>query len=559
MYITSPTLKNGKTVVRLVVSIRQKGKKNPSSKTIKTIGQSNDPKEIEHFKSIAQPIINDYNNKLITIPDLSENNKINIYDLVGKKRFNKGFEDVFGFVYDKLGFSKLLTNARNINTINDVLKYVVLMRAYDPSSKTKTSKILEEYFNKDISLRRILFMMDRISDDFENTKNMVFESLFAIKNSVNLLLFDVTTLYFESESVDILRNFGRSKDGKHGEVQILLAVLSDQQGMPLNYEVFPENVAETKTFAKVLSAFLENHPVEKISVVADRGMFSESNLSYLDDLNNKSNNIIVEYIVSSTLKKFPNILKDDIFSFKQKIIEKREYNKNHGIIDVSSMVNFHEIRYNQRRVIVSFSEKHRIRDEHKREKILEKLKKITNKNGIISDHYTKKKTGISRYIKKDGSKKAQSYCVDNDKIKADAKWDGLYGICTNTELNPQTIFANYRRLWKIEEFFRIDKHALEMRPVFHWTPKRIKSHIFICFLSYAVLRYTDSILKNAGVEYSLETIIKTLKNVETYIIRDTKKLTEDSSSYGVPRELSEEAIAIYKAMNIKYSTRPYKI
>ena len=102
MYITSPTLKNGKTVVRLVVSIRQKGKKNPSSKTIKTIGQSNDSKEIEHFKSIAQRIINDYNNKLITIPDLSENNKINIYDLVGKKRFNKGFEDVFGFVYDKI-------------------------------------------------------------------------------------------------------------------------------------------------------------------------------------------------------------------------------------------------------------------------------------------------------------------------------------------------------------------------------------------------------------------------------------------------------------------------
>lgn len=108
------------------------------------------------------------------------------------------------------------------------------------------------------------------------------------KKHWKLLLFDVTTLYFESVRADNLRGYGFGKDGKNGEVQIVLAVLSDEDGMPLSYEVFPGNTAETKTFSQVIDSFIKQQSVEKISVVADRGMFSANNLSYLDSLNEEN-------------------------------------------------------------------------------------------------------------------------------------------------------------------------------------------------------------------------------------------------------------------------------
>ena len=157
MYMNCPKLKNGKTVVRLVVSFRQKGKKYPTNRTVKTIGQSDKPEEIEEFKSIARSIMADHKQGLIELPHLSREYKINIYDLIGNKRFNKGFEDALGSVYQSLGFSKLLTQGRNPNALNEVLKYTAFMRAYHPSSKSSNSYLLGQYFNKEISLRKILF------------------------------------------------------------------------------------------------------------------------------------------------------------------------------------------------------------------------------------------------------------------------------------------------------------------------------------------------------------------------------------------------------------------
>ena len=246
------------------------------------------------------------------------------------------------------------------------------------------------------------------------------------------MLFDVTTLYFESEHADDLRDFGFSKeDGKHGEVQIVLAVLSGEEGMPLTYEVFPGNVAETKTFSQVLEAFLAKHQVDHVSVIADRGMFSESNLSYLDGLNkDPDKNVDVEYIVSSPLKRFSLSLQKEIFTFKEDLLRQRENLKKQGSAELSTKVKFYELTYKGRRVVVSFSERHRMRDERKREEILEKLNKITNAKGEISSHHVKKTRGVARYIKKHESQspesgKVEKHGMDHKKIAEDSRWDGL--------------------------------------------------------------------------------------------------------------------------------------
>ena len=559
MFMSCPKLKNGATVVRLLVAFRKQDTGTPTNRTVKTIGQSKDPEEIKHFREIGKGIIEDYKSGKVSLPDFSQNRRVNIYDLVGGSRYNKGFEDIFGHVYKKLNFSNLLTKGRNTINLNEVLKYAVLMRAYEPCSKRRSSVQLEKYFNKDISLRRILFMMDRVSDNEEELKNQVFKTLLAGKKHLKLLLFDVTTLYFESVRADNLRDFGFGKDGKNGEVQIVLTVLSDKDGMPLSYEIFPGNTAETKTFSQVIDSFIKQQSVDKISVVADRGMFSENNLSYLDSLNEEKGNTKAEYIVSATLKRLPAKMKKEIFEFKEKVqtdIQIKAQNKNRDI-SLYSENQFCALRHKKRRIIISFSQKRESRDRAKREKILDKLSKVTDKEDKIAASNIQINKGIGRYAKKESSKKTESYVVDRNKIEEDAKWDGIYGLCTNRTAKPQVIFKNYRRLWKIEELFRINKHTLSMRPIYHWKPERIHAHIFICFLAYTLLKYTEIELKNAGISYSIGTILNALKDVETYLVRDGRK--KSSTSYGIPRELPKKAQKIYKALSIKYSKRPYKI
>ena len=433
------------------------------------------------------------------------------------------------------------------------------MRAYEPCSKRRSSVQLEKYFNKEISLKRILFMMDRVSDSEEELKKQIFKTLLAGKKHLKLLLFDVTTLYFESVRADNLRGYGFGKDGKNGEVQIVLAVLSDEDGMPLSYEVFPGNTAETKTFSQVIDSFIKQQSVEKISVVADRGMFSANNLSYLDSLNEEKESTGAEYIVSATLKRLPDEIKKKIWEFKEKAktdnqIKTQEKN---GDISLYSENQFYEFRHKKRRMIISFSEEREVRDRMKREKILEKLSKVTGKEDKIAASNIQINKGIGRYAKKSSSGKNESYVVDRNKIAEDAKWDGIYGLCTNRTEKPQVILTNYRRLWKIEELFRINKHTLSMRPIYHWKPERIYAHIFICFLAYTLLKYTEIELKNVGISYSSETILDALRDVETYIVRDGRK--KSATSYGIPRELPKEAEKIYKTLGIRYSKRPYKI
>ena len=100
----------------------------------------------------------------------------------------------------------------------------------------------------------------------------------------------------------------------------------------------------------------------------------------------------------------------------------------------------------------------------------------------------------------------------------------LYGVCTNRKHEAAKELLNmYRSLWKIEELFRINKHTLKMRPIYHRLSRRIRAHILICFLAYTVLRHTEIVLKKAGLHFSPQELIDILKKAESFIIRGQNK------------------------------------
>ncbi len=122
--------------------------------------------------------------------------------------------------------------------------------------------------------------MDRVFKEEDVLRQKVFESLASKGSDFNVLLFDVTTLYFESTMQGELRDFGYSKDGKFNETQVVLAVLANTEGLPLAYEVFPGCTSETKTLQFVLNQAVKKYKVKRIRVVADRAMFSDSNFKF---------------------------------------------------------------------------------------------------------------------------------------------------------------------------------------------------------------------------------------------------------------------------------------
>ena len=247
-----------------------------------------------------------------------------------------------------------------------------------------------------------------------------------------------------------------------------------------------------------------------------------------------------DYVLSCPLKKLP--VKE-----KEKILDRRNYHS----VKRGEPGSYYEFRYKGRRIVVGYSEERGRQDQRKREKILEKLRDL-GKEGEISTSRLIKNQGIGKYVEKVKGKTKISW----KKVEQQAHWDGLYGVCTSLEnQSAQKLFNSYSSLWKIEELFRINKHTLKMRPIYHRLTKRIRAHILICFLSYTVLRHTELTLKKSGLKFSLQELIDILKGVESFIIRD--KIKRPALSYCVPRALSKDANQIYAVFKKEYAKRAY--
>jgi transposase len=161
--------------------------------------------------------------------------------------------------------------------------------------------------------------------------------------------------------------------------------------------------------------------------------------------------------------------------------------------------------------------------------------------------------GYKKFIKLEGSSKV---IIDEKKIEQASQWDGLHGVITNIkEMEAIEIINHYHELWQIEETFRISKHDLRIRPIYHWTSRRIKSHIAICFISLVCLRVLAHRVKVQYSRLSVEVIIKILTSVQVSILKDIKT----KKRYAIPSKITQEIKKIYQVVGKKISDQPFEI
>ena len=408
-------------------------------------------------------------------------------------------------VYDSIGFNRIP---------DEILRHLVIARVSQPRSKLATVDYLKSYYDEDVDLNHIYRYMDKLyNTQMELAQQISVEhtrKLFGGK--IGLMFYDVTTLYFETAQTDVLREPGFSKDGKTAESQVILGLLVSEGGYPLSYSLFNGSQYEGFTMIPMIDEFKQRFNLGKdFVVVADSGLMNKNNVTLLREAG-------YNYILGARIKSESASVKQWILSLEK--VDKACYNYK---------------RENGERLIVSYSDKRAKKDAYNRDRGIARLRKAY-KSGCITKNQVNKR-GYNKFLE---ISKDIEVTISEGKIAEDSKWDGFKGYITNTELDAEHVIAEYHGLWVVERAFRISKGNLEMRPMFHFTERRIEAHVCICFIAYKVYKELERLVSVNKIGMSVDKVLDAAKTITTIRVR----LPENRTTFTKTLFLTEKHLAV---------------
>ena len=387
-------------------------------------------------------------------------------------------------VYDSIGFNRIP---------DEILRHLVIARVSQPKSKLATVDYLKAYYDEDVDLNHIYRYMDKLyNTQMEQAQQISVEHTRKIfGGKIGLMFYDVTTLYFETSQTDVLREPGFSKDGKTAESQVVLGLLVSEGGYPLSYSLFNGSQYEGFTMIPMIDDFKQRFTLgDDFVVVADSGLMNRNNVTLLQKAGYR-------YILGARIKNENKDVKQRILSLDKKDNVCNEIKRQNG-----------------ERLIVSYSEKRAKKDSYNRNRGIARQRKAYQ-----SGHITKQQVNRRGYNKFLEISRDIDVSISDEKIAEDCKWDGLKGYITNTDIDAEQVIAQYHGLWVVERAFRISKGTLEMRPMFHFTERRIEAHVCICFIAYKVYKELERLMAINNIGMSVDKVLDAAKTITTIKIR----------------------------------------
>ncbi|QPL06506.1 IS1634 family transposase [Actinomyces respiraculi] len=383
---------------------------------------------------------------------------------------------------------------------DEAFKQIVLARLIEPTSKSAIAAMLTslglESFDSRTHFRALTRCVER---DYRSAlARAALEHCLAC-GDVSLVLYDVTTLYFEAEKEDALRKVGYSKE-RRVDPQILVGLLADRNGFPLEVSCWEGNKAETHTLIPTIEAFKQRAGAEHLVVVADAGMLSSANLQALDQAG-------YGFIVGARQTKAPLDLQahffwhGDCFTDGQTIdtITPRHGGKQERNQHLKDEPVWHpQTHPGSWRAIWVYSRKRAARDS----------KTLTlQENRARAIVAGEKAMRSARFVTTSSSGRG----LDEKALARARRLEGLKGYVTNIPartMSASEIVADYHNLWKVEQSFRMSKHDLRARPVFHHTRQAIEAHLTVVTAALAVARHLQ-----AATGVSIKKIVQALRPV----------------------------------------------
>lgn len=402
-----------------------------------------------------------------------------------------GCELILDRVFDLVGFGRIE---------DKVFRQLVCSRLSFPASKAATVEYLKNHFDDDVDLSKIYRYLDKLNDRHKSLVQdiSVRHTIEVLGGHIGVMFYDVTTLYFETDHEDELRKTGFSKEGRHSNPQIIFGLLVSLDGYPLAYCIHEGNKYEGHTMLPVINEFVRKYDLNGFIVVADSGLMTKANIAELERMGYK-------YIIGARIKNEPEEVKRQILSLPKVSGQMHEIDKGDG-----------------RRLFVGYSDDRAGKDAHNRSKGVKRLEKKFHSGRLTKENINRR--GYNKFLDMVGETKVE---LNRERIWLDAQWDGLKGYLTNTDIPTGDIFTAYHNLWNVEKAFRIAKSKIEIRPMFHFTRRRIEAHLCICFVALKIYKELERLLKRANIGMSVDKVLNMAKTVTTITIKmpDGQKVT----------------------------------
>jgi hypothetical protein len=453
-------------------------------------------KETSEKKAMNQPIMLQLSTETIHAPG----------DVTASYRFGHA---VVKQLWQRVGLDELFcqeSGKRNAEAVAQAIYYLAAHRLCDPASILASAQEQSRYAGLQ-SLGLDVFY--QVLDTLAVHKEAVVARLCAFferhtSRQGPAAYYDVTTYAFESTRWGELRMFGFSKDHKNNEVQVVMGLLLDNNGIPITYELFPGNTMDQCTLTQAVARLKERYRLEKIVVVADRGLNGHDNLAFLTE---QGHDFVIGYTLKRAAQQLQALALDDSgwtsvhaktgeLTSKSKVLadvlrvkvpvasppsdEKRRPGRPKKYDTLEIPVKIH----------LSWTAKRAAKDRADRERMLERLRKRLDKPYQLKADI---KRGRNQYLALEID--TENCQLDQAKIAQAERFDGYYAVITNNlTYDTEQVAGIYGGLWQIEESFRILKTDLRARPVFVWTDAHIQGHFVLCFLCLCLIRYAQYFL-----------------------------------------------------------------
>ncbi len=317
-------------------------------------------------------------------------------------------------------------------------------------------------------------------------------------SEVDLVFFDTTSIYFEGRGGESLGQYGHSKDHRPDLKQMIVGLVLDLQGWPLCCEMWPGNTTDVKTLIPVVERLKRRFRLREICVVADRGMISAENLAALESADPP-----VRYILGVRMRRQKEVSASMLSrrGLWQEIYPERVHSKDPAPLRVK------EVRRGPRRYIVCLNEEERRHDAQAREAIVEHLRQQLQ----CGDKSLVGNKGYRRFLKVAGQ---GHFAVDEKRVQQDARFDGVWVLRTNTDLETEVVALSYKNLWMVEDMIRTTKSILETRPIYHKCDETIRGHVFCSFLALVLKTELEHRLRERGETWEWAEIVRGLENLQ---------------------------------------------
>lgn len=515
------TKNNGIPYLRLVKGIRRPNKAGvmtATKQTVMNIGplsryDDGKPDYVQRLKESFRdghplieellPYVEEQPEKKYTLQFVAGSN----YCMASPKRFAPCILDP---VFSALGLDELFASIKHASKLQYDLQGIIRLLTYsrllEPASKQATMRQNELYYHPLVKSSNDSNVYDALNIVYAN-RRQIFQRMNTcitrgIGRNTSTLFYDVTNFFFETEEPDEdvqdedgtvtetgLRKMGVSKENRKQPI-VQMGLFLDDNGIPVSMEVFPGNTLDHLTLRTAMKNSVDNMNLDKFILIADRGMYSGTNMCHVTDQKNG-------YIVSKSLKKSTKEERAWVLNQDGYTVVSPDFRYKSRIVTRAITAEDGSKKKIQQKVVVYWSSKFYAREKHENQSFLDFIEKLkANPNGFrVSASQSR---SLRKFMKKEMLHKDTGEIVDSSKLLSMISEEkltefnelmGYYQIVSSElDMDDKEIIDKYHGLTRIEDQFREMKGTLETRPVWVYTPEHIQAHLMICFIALTMIR-----------------------------------------------------------------------